>query len=276
MLTSVKAFSAWHTVPLLPLDPEGKAETDLIQIRNIEGLDPVKASVSTSLYGSVDGAAYAGSSVASRNIVLTLHPNPDWDEWTYEGLRKLLYAYFMPKKPVRLIFDSDNMSPVEISGIVEDNASSMFSKDPEFQVSIICPQPYFVSVNPIILTGQTGSPVFIDYNGNIETGFHVKVTSAVAPDPSFIVVQLGDPRNSYFGCDASVNMNKYYELNSIATRKFVQNVDIGGGAITNLLSKVQAGSQWPLLEPGQNEVIIYTNIGTQDWEVTYFERFGGL
>ena len=64
MLTEVKAYSSWRSAPTLPLDDNGRAETDLIQIRNIDGLDPVKASVNTSPYGSIDGASYAGSSVA--------------------------------------------------------------------------------------------------------------------------------------------------------------------------------------------------------------------
>ena len=72
MLTEVKAYSSWRSAPTLPLSDSGRAETDLIQIRNIDGLDPVKASVNTSPFGSVDGASYVGSSVESRNIVLTI------------------------------------------------------------------------------------------------------------------------------------------------------------------------------------------------------------
>ena len=59
-------------------------------------------------------------------------------------------------------------------------------------------------------------------------------------------------------------------------RKFIQNVNIGSGVISNLLSKVHPGSDWPLLQPGVNEIKIITDQGTQDWELTYFERFGGL
>jgi hypothetical protein len=134
VLTEVKAYSSWASAPTLLLDQDGRPETDLVQIRNIEGLEPVKASVNTSLFGSVDGAAYTGSSVSSRNIVLTIHPNPDWHTWKYEDLRKLIYSYFMTKKPVRLVFYSDEDSPVEIFGIVESVDNSIFSKDQEFNL----------------------------------------------------------------------------------------------------------------------------------------------
>jgi hypothetical protein len=59
-------------------------------------------------------------------------------------------------------------------------------------------------------------------------------------------------------------------------QKFVQNVGIGSGVIGNLLSKMQEGSQWPIFQPGENEFSVITDQGGQDWELTYFERFGGL
>ena len=280
MLTEVKAYSSWHSAPTLPLEDGGRAETDLIQIRNIDGLDPVKASVSTSPFGSVDGASHTGSSVLTRNLVLTLHPNPDWDTWTYESLRRLLYSYFMPKRATRFELFSDDMIPVEIAGIVEDISVNIFSKDPELLVSVICPDPYFMSLEPIVLTGPTGrsdmAVIPVDYNGTIESGIQLKVTHVADPAPTRIGIQIGDPPITYFDVDAAVNASLYFEMSSIPMRKFVQNVNIGSGVINNLLSKVRPGSDWPLLQPGINEVKIITDQGTQDWELTYFERFGGL
>lgn len=281
MLTEVKAFSSWRSAPVMPLNGS-RAETDLIQVRNISGLDPVKASVNTSPYGSVDGASYVGSSLTNRNIVLTLHPNPDYDNWTYESLRRLIYAYFMPKRPTRLVFYSDDMIPVEISGIVEGVIVNMFSKDPELQVSIICPDPYFTALEATVITGQTvrtgGDVVVVDYGGTIEAGINVKVTAVTAPNPTGITVQFGDPPITSFGVVATVDPSTYFELSSIPMRKFVQNVGVGSGVITNLLSKVsvQEGSAWPTLQPGENEFRVVTDQGAQDWELTYFERFGGL
>jgi len=260
-----------------------RAEADLIQIRNITGLNPVKAAVTTSPYGSVDGASYTGSSVLGRNIVLTLHPNPDWDNWTFEGLRKLIYSYFMPKRNTRLVFFSDDMVPVEISGVVESVEVNMFSKDQEFLVSIVCPDPYFIALDPTVVTGQTvragvGAPVIVEYNGTIETGMNVKVTAVTAPNPTDIGIQIGDPQIVYFATQASVDPTLYFEMNSVAMRKYVQNVNIGTGVITNLLSKihVQEGSAWPLLQPGENEFFVITDQGVQDWELSFYERFGGL
>lgn len=277
MLTELKAYSSWPSAPTLTLDTGGRVETDLVQITNIEGLDPVKASVNTSPYGSVDGTSYMGSSVLSRNIVLTVKPNPNWDTWTYESLRRLLYSYFMPKSLTRLVFYSDDMDPVQIYGVVEDVSGSRFSKEPELQVSIICPDPYFTALNPTVITGNNGVVATFDYNGNVESGMVVKV-SHVSGAPTTIGIQLGDPKLTYFGVIADVNSTKYFELSSIPMRKYVQNVNIGSGIIENLLSKIniQEGTLWPTLQPGENEFQVITDNGVQDYELTFYERFGGL
>ena len=281
MLTELKAYSSWRSAPTMPLNG-GRAETDLIQIRNIDGLDPVKAAINTSPFGSVDGASYVGSSVLSRNIVLTLHPNPDWNDWTYENLRRLIYSYFMPKRNTKLDFYSDDMIPVTISGIVEDVQVNMFSQDPELQVSIICPDPYFTALNPTVITGQAVRPggvtVPIEYNGTMESGIFVKVTQTIDPTPTDIAIQIGNPKITYFAVAAVVNPTMYFQMSSLPMRKYVQNINIGTGVITNLLSKihVQEGSLWPSFQPGENDFSVITNTGVQDWELTYYERFGGL
>jgi len=280
VLTEVKAYSSWVSAPTLLLDEDGRSETDLVQIRNIDGLDPVKASVNTSLFGSVDGSAYTGASVGQRNIVLTVHPNPDWKTWTFESLRRLIYSYFMTKRPVRLVFISDDIPPVEILGIVESVDNVMFSKDPEFNVSVICPDPYFKSVVPKVVTGQSirsgGAVTVVEYDGSVETGFEVKVSFSSGTAPTVIGIQIGDPKVNFFNVTATVGSSLYLDMSSVAMQKYVQNVSIGSGVITNLLSKVQEGSKWPLLQPGDNNFSVITDQGVQDWELTIYERFGGL
>lgn len=280
MLTKLQAYSSWDSASTLTLSDNGREETDFIQVHNIDGLDPVKATVNTSPFGSVDGGAYLGSSVPTRNIVLTLHPNPDWDLWTFETLRKVLYLYFMPKLLTRLVFYDDVVPPVEIYGYVESCEGNPFVSDLEIQVSIICPDPYFTAVEPTIVTGKSSNgtiPVQIQYDGNVETGFNVEVARAIDPAPTSIGIQVGDPTLSFFNVTASVNASMYFVMNSIPGQRYVQNVSTSTGVITNLLSKVQSGATWPTLEPGENDFSVITSSpGNQDWQLTYFERYGGL
>lgn len=282
MLTELKAYSPWPSAPTLLLDPVGHEDTDLLQIRNVTGLEPVKVDVNTSPFGSVDGEAFTGTAVPARNIVITIGTNPDWNIWSHEALRRLVYSYFMPKKATRLVFYSDDLSPVEISGYVESVEPNIFSKDPEMDVSVICPDPYFVSLDPIVITGVSSNgstPLEIDYKGSMDTGINIKVLHNTVPDPPQIAVQIGDPNLTYFRVSLSniVTATQYFEASSLSGNKYIRNVSTVNGVITNLLNKLVSGSTWPLLQPGENDFSVITSTpGHQDWQLTYSERFGGL
>jgi hypothetical protein len=183
------------------------------------------------------------------------------------------------------VFYSDDNVPVEIYGVVEDCMIDMFSKDLEMKVSVVCPDPYFTAVDPVVVTGESGPAGgdvrVINYNGTIETGFRLKSTFIVGGEnTSDIVVQVGNPVTSRFEVVADVTATKYFDMSSIAMQKYVQNVNLDTGVITNLLNGVVDGSDWPTLQPGENNVQIFTSNGGgspyTDWELTYFERFGGL
>ena len=291
MLTQIKAYSSLQSAPTLYLSEIGRAENDLVQIRNIDGLDPVVASVGTTPYGSSDGEAYVGSSVLSRNIVLTLHPNPDWNTWSHEALRRILYSYFMPKQDVRLVFYSDDMTEVEIYGVVESFAANMFSKDPEYLASIICMDPYFRTIEPIVLTGNNNPeiPIQIDYGGNIPGGIYVRIDRVSgATNPTEATIQIGNPKLTSFKVDVGPNPlvkdSRYFEMSSYPRNKYVQNVyTADDGAVTkgsrkSLLSNivVKEGSQWPMLLPGMNTFAVNTDNGIQNWTLQYYELYGGL
>lgn len=281
MLTQVKAYSSLPSAPTLFLSEVGRAETDFVQIRDIEGLDPVAASIGMVPYGSSDGEDYVGSSVLSRNIVLTIHPNPDWNVWTYEALRRLLYVYFQPKQRVRLVFYSDDMNEVDIRGYVESFAANMFSKDPEYLASIICPSPYFKTIDPVVLTGNANLeiPITINYNGNIPGGILLKLESTVGT-ANEVTITVGKQK---FNVKASpiADDDCYFQMCSFPMQKAItryETSDVDQSKGISLLSNlnVAQGSEWPLLQPGDNTFNVETDAGTQHWTLEYFELFGGL
>jgi hypothetical protein len=277
VLTAFKAYSAWLSAQELPVSDQGRAETDPIQIRDISGLEPVKANVNTTPFGSVDGEAFTGASVPKRNIVITFGLNPDWDTWTIRSLRRLLESYFMPKQATKLEFESDDMSTVQIAGYVESFEPNLFSKDPEIQVSVICPDPYFTAIDPVVATGlSSDEPKEIDYSGTIETGFVLEVSFANGLSPTLITVDTGNNAPADFSMLASVDASKYLMASSVQGKKFVQNVAFADGRTTNLLNAIQPGYFWPTLQPGVNMFDLVSDVGVQDWQLTYFERFGGL
>lgn len=114
-------------------------------IVNIDGLGPVKADISITNLSTADGGLYNSSRVGVRNIVIDIKYL--WKP-TIEDSRQLSYKYFPTKKEVTLTFDTDNRS-CEIVGLVESNSPNIFSSESGAQISILCPDPYFYSLNDV-------------------------------------------------------------------------------------------------------------------------------
>ena len=112
-------------------------------IQSIDGLGAGKATINSTESATSDGSTYNSARVSSRNIVLNIKllANP-----TVESTRQKTYKYFPIKKKVTLTFETDNRL-CRIDGYVESNEPNIFSKQEATQISIICPDPYFYSIN---------------------------------------------------------------------------------------------------------------------------------
>lgn len=281
MLTKVSAFNSSGDVLEFDMTPEGRQATyNKALITNIDGLEPVQATISSTEYGSIDGAFVTGKSVGTRNIVMTLLPNPDWNEWSFSKIRRLLYDFFMPRDDVRLVFDFDDIPPAEISGSVENCAPAIFSKQNETQVSIINPKPEFVSTYMKGFNAQNGidpakDSVSFEYEGSVKTGFLLNVLKNSGGNPDSITITLNGETFVVNHTDL-IQDDRYFQLQSIPGNRFVKNVVFGTLVETNLMSGVQDGSVWPILKRGTNVMSVHTDTGIQDWGIQYYDRYGGL
>lgn len=145
-------------------------------VKDVDGLDPVKAQLSTSETATLDGVYIQNTRAAARNIVMTLGFNPNLVVGeSAASLRRELYFQFPPKGRCTLRFHSDDFETVKISGTVESMEAKLFSRDPQIMISIMCPDPYFSA-----LTSLTHSAVntfaYLDLPGlgSAPTGFVFK------------------------------------------------------------------------------------------------------
>ncbi len=259
--------------------------TDPIQIRNISGLGPVEATINTTRFGSVDGEYYQGSSVGKRNIVITVGLSPNWITQTVSSLRKLLYSYFMPKSSVNLYLSSDDMEDVKISGYVESMEPSIFSKDPEVQISIICAQPYFEGATTRTETGTSTNmsgaySKLFTYTGSVPTGFTVKLERDSA-DYNAGIELLNTNWDSVdqarlFLDPVNLTTTKYLEVSTHQGLKYARAKFTNGGADINILGSLRPGSSWPMVYNGKNYFGIRTTVAGFPWTITYKNRYGGL
>lgn len=118
----------------------------------VTGLNPPPATISTSPIATKDGSIFTNASVDNRNIVLTLAPTRD----NAEGLRTSLYSIFKVKEPISLEIKT-GIRTATIDGYVESIEADPFSKKERVQISIICPDPYFLSEeeNKLIIYPRT-------------------------------------------------------------------------------------------------------------------------
>lgn len=280
MINTVEVYSTLQIANELTFDTDGFIEADFVQVTNVDGLDPVKASIDIVSSGNVDGAISLDSQVPTRNIVMTLRPNPDWINWTYETLREVIYSYFMPKTLVKLIFDSDEIGVlVEILGTVESCEANPFTKDPEYIVSIVCPDPYFVTVDPVTVTGTVitqanwgTSKNTITLNGNVPIGIQVKLGSGFENE---IYIQAGNPGSSNFHVITTVA--GIFQMGSIPLHKYIRGISSANGSFENLLAYLQLGSKWPVFYPGDNSFAVMGDWSEGNpWELKYYPKYGGL
>lgn len=284
MLTNVEVYSSWSSAPDLPLTVGVGEDEDPIQIRGIDGLEPVAANVNTSQYGSEDGEFYTGSNVGKRNIVMTVGFNPDWVNNTVASLRQKLYGYFMSKQPVTLRLFFDDGPAVEIDGITETCKPNIFAQDPEMQISIICPLPDFIAVSPSFVEGTAQvDPVSVDFTavGNVKTTALLEITAVEGDATTYDGVITFERKTLASGSEIFVVTGTVADgiTTRIDSKRGDKSAEVDYGVEqTNILNSMTADSVWPQITPGTNKVRVLLEAGAVDkhWKLTYFDRFGGL
>ena len=121
-----------------------------IRIVSVTGLSPVSV-INTSTISGYDGADYISSQMPMRNITLLLEVLGD-----AEVNKQKLYAIFQVKQRGTLYCRSDSRN-VKIQCYTEKIDSTLTSNSMEFQVSLLCPQPYFESLH--VMTGSIASVI---------------------------------------------------------------------------------------------------------------------
>lgn len=254
-------------------------------VKDISGLDPVDAVLSSTTMAQIDGAQFQNARRGPRNIVMKLGmqevPSLGVD---VDALRGNLYRFLSPKTSVVLTFYKNEVAVAYIRGIVETCQAPLFAKEPEANVSIMCYDPDFY--NPV-RTDFTGNTVLdatlttINYSGTTESGitFFLNVNRSLAgftiynthPDNTFqkFDVQSGGIFDPFVAGDvvtvsSSVKGGKYIYL----TR---------AGAVSALMYYVDRTSDWPSFQPGANKFRVVVASGAPvPWTMNYFESYGGL
>ena len=250
-------------------------------IEDIGGLGPVKATIVTSEFASLNGQQYQASSREGRNITIKLGYAPNYAEnQTVFDLRQGLYNHFMTDTSVELAFYMTSGMVVNIEGRVETCEPAIFTREPQMDISIVCFDPDFVDLTPVtmhdVLTTDDTSGNIVNVIGSVKTGASISFTAnrALTDFTIYHTTPSGQLRTMLVS--APLQLGDVVQINTVPGEKSITLTR--GGTTSSLLYAVSPQSDWLLLERGENLLHLNTapaGPGAYVF-VDYYNRYGGL
>lgn len=273
MLSQVDVISDQGTVLNLPVGDESNG----LYILDIEGLDPVAASLSSSPFGQLAGEFEQGARREKRNIVLTVGLEPDYISRTVSQIRRELYQYFMSGSKVTLRFISDDLETVTIRATVEDMDSALFTQEPEAKISLIAYNPDFISLVETTLSGSTtSSAVSTDliYPGSTPVGvlFTLNVNRSIS---GFVITQtLPNSEQRSMEFQYPLVSGDILRINTVPGNKYATRTR--AGVIKSAIAGPSPQADWMQLLPGVNKIRVGLAGAAIPYTIKYTSRYGGL
>lgn len=280
MFTKVEATNSQGSLLTLQL---GDTSTG-INIQNITGLDPVKATIVSSAFANQDGAVYQSSRRDTRNIVLTLELAPEPTLTDVLSLRRYVYDIFTPKDNVTLKFYVDNTDDAsedgyQISGYVESCGAPMFAQENIVTVSIINPNPDFIDPVVKTITGLTTSDVAateMGYVGTVSSGFVATIN--VNASCAEITMYYTDPAGNGWAFDIAYALlaGDVLTFSTVPGNKYA--TLLRAGVTSSILFAIAPWSVWAQLAKGSSNKLRFVAAGGGSFPVSisYTNRFGAL
>ena len=273
MLSQLEVLSDQGTSIVLPIGEDRNG----FYIKDIDGLDPVPASLSSSSFGQLDGEVEQGARREKRNIVLTVGLEPDYISRTVSQMRRELYRYFMPKSKATFKFYSDDLEVVSIRGTIEDMDAPLFTNDPQAVISIVCYNPDFQSLIETSLPGSTtssGVDTILDYPGSADVGFlfTLNVNRSIT---GFVINQtLPDSSQKTFEFQYPLVSGDILQISTVAGSKFAQLTR--NSTLKSAIAGVSPQADWISLAQGSNKLRVNVAGAAIPYTIKYTARYGGL
>jgi hypothetical protein len=247
------------------------------QIADTEGLDPVKAELSSSSYVGIPGEQFQSSRRGFRQVKIKLELQPDFIVDTYATLRRNLYEYMMPESQVKLRLYLDTGLYLDVEAVVESHSSPMFKEDPDVEVTLICFQPDLIDPRAVSMNSSsvsTSTNTAINYPGTIDTGIVVRmhVNRNLAGFTIYNSVEAGVLSQLDFSY-ALINGDELV-VSSIRGSKGIMLTR--AGVTTSVLYGKSAQSSWIEFSRGINQFRVYAPGDPVPFTLEYIARYGGI
>lgn len=253
-------------------------------ITSITGLGPPKANINSTELASSDGSVYNSARATSRNIVFSFRLFEDNSTNLVETTRLKTYKFFPIKKQLTLYVETDERYAF-IQGYVESNEPNYFEKETTQQISIVCPQPYFIAydkdtelnsvdpqfefpfsnesiINPLINFGEIVKDIGVDYiyTGDVASGVYITIHATgsaknitvyneVSNETMFI--DTSKLKSITGGADDDLIYGDDILIDTMPGEKSV--TLIRNGQAYNALSTLSKTTKWLMVDKGRNK-----------------------
>jgi hypothetical protein len=181
---------------------------------------------------------------------------------------------------VTLHFNSGATIVAKIEGFISKFEVPYFTETPEAQITIVCKDPMFRAINPVVMESTDLSsinPIMVpDSMSTAPHGFSMDV---IFTDPSTTFLIQDDPTHPEWtfkvtpGGFGFVIGDHLYFCSEYTNRYLYM---VRGGVTTHLLDKIEPGSIWPTIFPGFNTFQIVT-LPKLNWgSLQYYAAYWGV
>lgn len=260
------------------------------QISSISGLNPPKSNIISSKISDFDGERFSNSSLEKRNIVINFFINGD-----VETNRNILNSTIFCKQYIKIYINTSSKN-VYIEGYVDGFEYDIFSEKCNAQISILCFNPFFVSVNsstdkisstidlfefPFSI-GFEGIPIsentFIDdvsieNTGNAESGIYIElVAKGIVVNPTVYNITT----SQHITLNVEMQLDDLIQISTFRGNKYIKKID--GSGESNIINSISNNSKWIQLISGENifRVSAGSGIDNLTTNIVHSDLFGGI
>lgn len=258
-------------------------------VTKITGLTAAGCTINTSPVSGQDGERFNSSRINKRNIVITILPEDPVD-----ANRVNLYRFFSEKGNIRIFFKT-RIRDVYIDGRVETLDGDLFSIREEIQVSVLCPDPFFIKcgegasrichtpVIPLLEFPYDGPSEGMAMSELLSEDLQFENTGNVSVGALFHAeTQRETSRFCIYDRQADIYMGIEYPIEPydnlyFNTRKGEKGIWLTrNGEKHNLLRRRISGSGWIQIMPGFNTFEIRSDNTEYLLEIEWMELYEGV
>jgi hypothetical protein len=247
-------------------------------VEDIDGLGPVKSTITSSTFVNLPGGRIQASRREMRNILLKLKLEPNYATQSVFALRQHLYSFFMTDIDVDLRIFMESGLTVDTSGRVESCEPALFTDEPRIDVSILCEDPDFLGLTPVVIdsheTVEDLDEWTLHYEGTSLTG--IEFVLNLDRSLTEFTIHQRPPDNILRTLDFAASMvdNDILTINTVPGEKSITLTRTG--VDTSLLYGKTPQSKWITLMPGDNHIRVHAEGAAIPYTITYTPRYGGL